>query len=283
MTRLLLPVALLVALCTASGAVAAGVGGGPNVIDTAITDGPEEGAIVEEAPAFSFAATRNAAPFPEAEFRCAVDGAEPEPCESPFQLDELETSGRHTFSVYAEDGVTEERDPEPATRSFFVEPEEEAECEEAGEEFEDEEGNLEICDAEGEAGGGPPSECLLRTARARLFVYAAHEKVRLVVRYTSFAPADVVVDFRAGASAHGARLGRAHAHFTRKGVYKLTEKLSVGQMAKARAAKAFTVTLDIPAAPSFCHRFETRHLTIRHNLHGQAVWFQSDSVFGTAP
>ena len=282
MTRLLLPVALLAVLCAALAAPATGAGPAPGAIDTTITAGPAEGAILEEAPSFSFAATRNGAAFPEADFQCAVDGAQPEPCESPFQLEEFEASGHHVFSVFAEDGVTEERDPEPATRSFFIEPEEEGECEEAGEEFEDEEGNVEICDAAGDTSSAPPSECLLRTARARLFVYGSHEKVRLVVHYTSYAPADVLVDFRIG-SKHGPRLGRAHAHFVKKGVYRLTEAVPKADVAKVRVARGFLVTLDIPAAPSFCQRFETRQLTIRHSIHGQIVWFQSDSAFGTAP
>ena len=55
----------------------------------------------------------------------------------------------------------------------------------------------------------PPPECLLRTARARLFTYPAHEKVRLAIRYTSYAPADVDVEFRLSGGRGSLKLGEA--------------------------------------------------------------------------
>ncbi len=282
MRRLLLPAALLAVLCTAAAANAGTAVGGQPEIDTEITAGPEDGAVIEdETPSFSFAATIDGAPLPTAAFHCSVDSAAPVDCTSPYELETLDREGRHTFSVYAEEPVTQTVDPEPATRHFFLEFDEE--CEEVGEELEDEEGNLEICEEGGGTSPIPPEECLLRSARARVLTYSAHDRIRLVIRYTSFAPAEVLVGYRVAGSMGSLGLGSARAHFSKQGLYRATERLSEAQAAKVRAAKRFTVTFDIPGAPDYCHRFGTRHLTIRKAVHNQVVWFQQDSIFGTKP
>lgn len=281
MRRLPVPVPLLLSLCLAAMATADTVPSGPPEIDTAITGGPLEGqAIEDERPSFSFTATKNGEPFPEAAFYCSVDGEPAEPCASPFQLPALEEEGRHSFGVYAEDAATTARDPSPAHRSFLYFPEAEVEDEcRPGEEFEDEEGNVEECEP-AEAGPAPPPECLLRTARARLFASATHERVRLAIRYTTYAPADADVGYRLSGGRGSLKLGEAREHFARRGLFHLTAKLSKAEMARVRAARRFTVEIDIPAAPGFCRRYETRHLTTRRSAHGQVVWLQSGSVFG---
>jgi hypothetical protein len=280
MRRLLLPATLLAVLCTGAAASAGPVGGQP-AIDTDITGGPEEGAVIEdETPSFSFAATANGVPLPTAAFHCSVDGAAPVQCASPYELETLDQEGRHSFSVYAEEPTTGIVDPEPAIRHFFLEFEED-ECEEVGEELEDEEGNVEICEEGGAKSPMPPEECLLRSARARVLTFAAHDRIRLVVRYTSFSPADVLVAYRLTGGRGPLGLGSARVHFTQQGLYRATERLSEAQAAKVRAAKRFTVTLDILGTPDYCHRFETRHLTIRKTVHNQVVWFQEGSIFGT--
>jgi hypothetical protein len=281
MRRLLLPATLLAVLCTAVAASAAPVGGQP-AIDTQITGGPEDGAVIEdETPSFSFSATAGGVPLPTATFHCSVDGEAPVDCASPYELEPIDQEGPHTFSVYAEEPVTHTTDPEPATRHFFLEFDEE--CEEVGEELEDDEGEVEICEKGGGTSPIPPQECLLRTARARVLTFAAHDRVRLVIRYTSFSPADVLVGYRLTGGRGPLSLGSARAHFTKQGLYRATERLNDAQTARLRAAKRFTVTFDIPGAPDYCHRFQTRHLTIRKVIHNQVVWFQQDSIFGARP
>src|SRR6476659_7305534 len=111
-----LAIALLGSLCAAPSAPAAIAA---SALDTAITDGPAEGALIEEErPTFSFAATLAGAPFPAASFRCSVDNAPAEPCASPFQTAALE-EGAHSFSVFAEDADLI-ADPTPARRTFSV-------------------------------------------------------------------------------------------------------------------------------------------------------------------
>jgi hypothetical protein len=246
-------------------------------LDTAITAGPAEGALIEdERPTFSFEATLAGAPFPDATFLCSIDNAPAEPCSSPFQTAALE-DGAHSFSVSAEDAEHLVADPTPARRTFSV-----VSAEEECEAFEDEEeGEEEEClEGEGEDGGVPPEECLLRTARARLFVYSAQNRVRLVIRYTAFSPADVYVDYRLSGGKGPLKLGTAHQRFAKSGLLRVNERLSDGEMDKVRAAKRFTVVTNVPEAPRYCRRYDTRHLTIRRTIHSQVVWFQSDSIFG---
>jgi hypothetical protein len=248
------------------------------VIDTAIVDGPADGAPTEnERPTFSFAATLAGAPFASATFRCSVDDAPVEPCASPFQTDQLE-DGLHSFSVFAEDTEHLVADPTPARRTFVVVSPEEEECEE----FEDEEGLLEgeECEEEGE-GSYPPEECLLRTARARVFASTLQNRVRLVIRYTSFSPAEVNVDCRLIGTKGSLKLGAVHQRFAVKGLFRLSERLSDAEMDKVRAAKRFNVTMNIPGVPRYCDRYDARHLTVKRSVHSQVVWFQSDSIFGT--
>jgi hypothetical protein len=270
--------AVLIALfCTAAPARSA-VLPAP-ILDTAITDGPADGALTEEErPSFSFAATLDDAPFAGARFNCSVDDAPAQACTSPFQTGQLD-EGQHSFSVFAEDPEDVLADPTPARRSFAVGGEEE-QCET----FEDEDGFLEEdeedCAAEADESGLPPEECLLRTARARLFTYSAQNRVRLVIRYTAFSPADVVVDYRLLGGKRTLRLGGAHERFARKGLLRFNERFSDAEMEKVRAARRFTVSMAMPDAPGYCRRYDTRHLTIKRSVHGQIVWSQSDSIFG---
>jgi hypothetical protein len=251
------------------------------VLETTITDGPAEGAPIEnERPTFSFFATLANVPFDGAAFQCSVDSAPAEPCASPFQTDQLE-DGPHRFSVFAEDPEHFAADPTPAQRSFvIVSAEEECEAFEDEEGFEEEDEGAE-CEEEADDSRAPPEECLLRTARARLFTYSSQNRVRLVIRYTSFAPADVSVDYRLMGGKGALKLGSARQRFAKKGLFRLNERLTEGEMEKVRAARRFTVSMTVPEAPRYCHRYDTRHLTVKHSIHNQVVWFQSDSIFGT--
>jgi hypothetical protein len=269
--------ALLAALIVAPPAAAAVTAPG---LDTVITSGPAEEAVIEDPrPIFSFEATLAGAPFPAATFLCAVDKAPATPCASPFQTKGLE-EGAHSFAVFAEDAQQLLVDATPAERSFSViEPEEECEVFEDEEGVEEEEGECE--EEQADDSRVPPEECVLRTARARLFTYSSLNRIRLVIRYTAFDPGDVYVDYRLSGARGELRLGTAHQHFEKRGLLRVNQRLDENAMRKVRAAKRFTVVMTIPAAPRFCRRYDTRHLTIRRSIKSQAVWFQSDSVFGS--
>ena len=104
-----------------------------------------------------------------------------------------------------------------------------------------------------------------------------------MIRYTSFSPADVVVDYRLLGGRGSLKLGGGHQRFAKRGLLRVTEKLSDAEMEKVRAARRFTVSMAIPEAPRYCRRYDTRHLTIKRTVHSQVVWFQSDSIFGSQP
>ena len=124
-----------------------------------------------------------------------------------------------------------------------------------------------------------PKKCILRVARARVFVFTAHDKVRLVIHYTSYRPAKVTVDYKESGSKGGLELGSAASTFKKTGVFRLVERLDKGEMSKVRAAKEFEVQFRIPGTPGSCKRFYTKSLTIPQQISNQTVWFQSDSRF----
>ncbi len=81
--------------------------------ETTITGGPDEGsAIVDVAPTFTFSASEAGS------ITCALDGAAPAPCASPFTTPTL-LAGPHTLTVTAIDAVGN-ADPTPATRTFSL-------------------------------------------------------------------------------------------------------------------------------------------------------------------
>lgn len=124
-----------------------------------------------------------------------------------------------------------------------------------------------------------PRKCVLRVARARVFVYTKHDKARLVIHYTSYRPARVAVGYALQGTRGKLTLGAARTKFKKAGVYRLPERLSAAEMVKLRAAKRFSVSFRIPKTPHSCGRYYTKRLTIPRKVSGQTVWFQSDSRF----
>lgn len=124
-----------------------------------------------------------------------------------------------------------------------------------------------------------PKKCVLRVARARVFVFTKRSKVRLVINYTTYRAAKVTVSYKLSGSKGGLNLGSATKRFKTKGIFRLPENLDKAEMAKVRAAKNLQVHFHITGAPGSCGRFYTKRLTIKKKLFKQTVWFQSDSNF----
>jgi hypothetical protein len=153
-----------------------------------------------------------------------------------------------------------------------IEAEEEAEGEE-GEEEEESEGDEEEDEELGTV--GPlllPPECLLHTAEAQVAASASRGVVRLTIRYTSYAPTDASVDYWLRGSKGALHLGDVKRHFGRQGVFREDEHISDRAMSKVLAARAFIVQLDIAGAPSFCDRYSTQRLTVKHIAGNHATW-----------
>ncbi|HMI81296.1 MAG TPA: hypothetical protein VK480_05865 [Solirubrobacterales bacterium] len=111
----------------------------------------------------------------------------------------------------------------------------------------DEEGCEERVTKETEA-----EECLLESADASVKASPGSGKVRLTVRYRSFEPISVSVDARLRGAKGGLRLGQDRTRFRRSGVYRDTFKLGERQMAKALAARKFTIDLQAAGTPGYC-------------------------------
>jgi hypothetical protein len=124
-----------------------------------------------------------------------------------------------------------------------------------------------------------PRQCVLRVARARVFVFSRRSKARLVIHYTSYEPARVTVAYALAGKRGKVTLGSASARFRKAGVFRLPVGLKAAQLAKLRAARSFTVRFKIPGVPGSCGRYYAKRLTIPKRISGQTVWFQSDSRF----
>jgi YVTN family beta-propeller protein len=124
-----------------------------------------------------------------------------------------------------------------------------------------------------------PRACVLRVARARVYAATAKHKIRLVIHYTSYRPADVSVSYDLIGAKGTTTLGSASAKFKVAGVYRDPESLSGKEASRVRAAQLFKVHFRIPKTPHSCGRYYTKRLTIPKKFSGRTVWFQSDSTF----
>ena len=165
--------------------------------------------------------------------------------------------------------------PQAAAGSVEVE---ESEAEEAESEEEDEESESEEEDEEFGTEGPLlfPDACLLHSAEAQVTASVTHDVVGLTIHYTATTPTNVTVDYWLKGSKGSLHLRQTKKHFASQGVFRNSEHLSDRAMAKVRAAHAFVVQLDIPAAPAFCARYATQRLTVKHTTGNQATWSRAN-------
>lgn len=152
---------------------------------------------------------------------------------------------------------------------------EEEESEEESEEEESEEEESEGEEDEGFGTVGPlllPPECLLHTAEAHVAASVTHDEVQLTIHYTAYAPTSVSVDYWLKGGKGSLQLGETRRHFARQGVFREDARVSDRGMIKVLAARAFIVQLGIPAAPSYCAKYSTQRLTVKHAAGGHATW-----------
>ena len=124
-----------------------------------------------------------------------------------------------------------------------------------------------------------PKACVLRVARARVFVFAKRDKARLVIHYTSYRPATVNVSYASQGPKGSLSLGAATGRFKKVGVFRMPVRLAATALGKIRGAKSFRVRFRIAKTPRSCGRYYAKRLTIPRKVSGQTVWFQSDSTF----
>jgi hypothetical protein len=165
-----------------------------------------------------------------------------------------------------------------ATVPLFA-PEDDGEAEAAeveGEEVEvceETEDGVEVCTDETTASEAEASgACMLKSAEATILVLPAKDTVRLTLRYTAFAPAVVSVQYGLRGRKGSLMVGTDSRRFSRKGVFRETEKLSEAEMARANAATGFDVRVRAVNTPGHCRGLFDRELTSRRSAHGRSTW-----------
>lgn len=159
--------------------------------------------------------------------------------------------------------------PFESTAEISEEGEVEEECSEGSEEDEETSEDEEECEAEAE-GSGPVSaeDCLLRTAHARVVAFPAHNRVRLTLGYTTYAPAQAMVEYRAKHD----RLGAVTRHLGHSGVIRISQHLSDREMGRVSGSGRFTVTVHVSNAPDACQRFESEQFVTEHSSDSRITW-----------
>jgi hypothetical protein len=132
------------------------------------------------------------------------------------------------------------------------------------------------CEEDLEEGPEAPAECLLSSVHPTAFASGNSGKVRLQIRYTTSSPAAVKVDYGLRGAKGSLFLGSEKKRFGKQGVLTLSRRLTENQMAKALAARDFTVRLRVLAAPRWCGSYFERHLDLRRATPRGLTWTQSE-------
>lgn len=147
-------------------------------------------------------------------------------------------------------------------------------CEEELSVEECEEGEEE-CEGLEEGGEEAPAECLLTAAQPRVVVSSEQRRLRLEVRYSLAGPADVLTSLR-GSGGHGSvSLAAQKHHLSHSGSFEESAELSPAEATRALAANQFTVRLRVLGVPWSCHRHDFRHLSVKRQAHGGAVFSET--------
>jgi hypothetical protein len=145
----------------------------------------------------------------------------------------------------------------PAAEDEPEEPEseeiDEPEAAEDGCAIEDEE-DVQLCAeiAEEERGSEEAEECVIEDATAKLAPRPGNDTVELTIRYESFAPAAALVEAQLRGPKGKLRLGAAHTHLRRAGVYRKSFVLGEKKMSRALGAREFEVELRALNTPRYC-------------------------------
>ena len=157
------------------------------------------------------------------------------------------------------------------------EDEAEAESEDEGEEgeepftceIEDEE-DVQLCAeiAREERELAEAERCVLQSASASVDAARKSGKVRLTVRYATYAPAAFSLRYSLRGGKGGLRLGNARAEFGRSGVFHDVVRVGDRKMAKVLAAREFQVELRAQGAPGSCRQ----RLTVQRHGASRLHW-----------
>lgn len=176
----------------------------------------------------------------------------------PFELDEAEAGEDEGEGADDSELGNEEDEGEGPDQCEFADEAAEEACEEAVEEREAEEAETE--------------ECRLESAEATVAAVPGSNQLRLTVRYKTLEPSTVAVELALRGGKGALDLGTDTARFGRAGTLHSDRTLSDAQMARALAAREFTVGLHALNTPGFCSDSFERHLTARQGTGAGLRW-----------
>ncbi|HXR32025.1 MAG TPA: hypothetical protein VN752_12915 [Solirubrobacterales bacterium] len=140
-------------------------------------------------------------------------------------------------------------------------------------ETEDEEEEEEEFEAGGTAGPAVlPPKCVLRTIDPGIVSDPAHGRLQLALRYTTESPTKIGIEYWLKGGKGSLRLGSAKRQLDKRGVLRLHSRLDGGELDKMRAARAFMVRIEAPAADPSCDRFLIFRLTAKHQRASRTSW-----------
>lgn len=95
-------------------------------------------------------------------------------------------------------------------------------------------------------------ECVIENAAATVAVNPGNSTVRLTIRYKAYKPSAVAVDSRLRGTRGGLHLGASRARFRQAGAFHDSFRLNRKEMARALAAREFSIDLRAVNAPASC-------------------------------
>jgi hypothetical protein len=128
------------------------------------------------------------------------------------------------------------------------------------------------------AASHPGAGCGPRNVRARLLVFRARNRVRLVARNRTTAPVTVEVRFRKRTPGALRTVATLSHRFTGEGTARATRNLPAAEMQWLRRAGRGLAAEIITTLAGHCTQESSQPLSIHRLISGQHVWFQHDSV-----
>ncbi|HXF31356.1 MAG TPA: hypothetical protein VN522_07530 [Solirubrobacterales bacterium] len=157
-----------------------------------------------------------------------------------------------------------------ATEGIFEFEEEESE--------EDEEFEVEECEEETAKRNGAavtaPEECRVRSAESSIATLPSSNRVQLTVRYLTYKPATVSLDLRLKDGKGSLKIDDATKHLGKKGVLRLTTKVTDAVMERATKATEFDVALRAAKTPGYCGTMLEQQLKAKHPVGNARVYTQ---------
>ena len=161
-----------------------------------------------------------------------------------------------------------------AAEGLFEFEEEELEAEEE-DEVEVEECEEEVQKSKKKAGAvTAPEQCRVREAESSITTLPGSDRVALTVHYLAYEPSTVSLELKLDDGKGSLKIENTTKHLGKKGVLRLTTKVSDAVMDRADNAKEFNVALRAPNTPGYCGSMLEQQLKAKHPVGNARVYTQ---------